>query len=133
MVSINVNVSDVRTALNEIDSNQIPDSTISQAIGFAEANIDKDDVSNTASDENVKDAVIMYAAYRAFTASPPQVRKEALDVKAEWNMEVYIEKLDERRKEALENIGVTEGGSSAAFTDSATPIFSDRNDLHDIY
>lgn len=133
MVSSNVSVSDVRTALNEIDTSQIPDSTISQAIGFAEANIDKDDVSNTAEDDDVDTAVTMYAAYRAFTASPPQTQKEAFDASASWDMKTYIEELKLRRKEAMENIGVTEGGTTAPFADSASPVFHDRNDLGNSY
>lgn len=111
-----VTAEDVRTALNEIDEQAIPNSTIEQKIAVAEVYIQQG-----TSDQNIEDhdayehAVIQKAALDAFTSSPPQVQRSAVDASVSWNVTEFIEQLEQRKDEALEMVGVSDGGTSAAF------------------
>lgn len=118
-----VTIDDVRTALNEIEAKQIPDSTITQAIAFAQIYVDGVAVIDRADDPEAYDmAVTMKAAERAFLASPPQTKRDALDTGAGWNMDAYIEVLAERVEEVLEPI-TDMGGVSAPFAESTDGVF----------
>lgn len=110
-----VTVSDVRTALNEIDESAIPDATIDQKIQMAKLRVDnRVDDSDVGTDE-YEHAITQKAAYDAFTASPAQTQRSAVDASVSWDVTTYIEELEKRKDEAMEELGVSESGSSAPF------------------
>lgn len=111
----NVSVSDVRTALNEVDASQLSDAVIQQKIDDAELDIDAPDPSLDDGEALRDRAVRQQAAFEAFTTSPPQTQKSAIEASASWNVELYMTELKDRMNDALASLGDTEGGTSAAF------------------
>lgn len=110
-----VEISDVRTSLNEIDASQIPDAVITQGLEYAKLELEN---GQTVSQEDYDYAVTMWAAHYAFNASPPQTQKSAIDLSAQWDVESYVQHLADRRDNAQERIGEGSGGTSAAIFDS---------------
>lgn len=115
-----VTVDDVREALNEIDDKAIPDSTIEQKLQIAKLQVkdhgvEKNESKPTEDITAYENAVIQYAAYEAFTSSPPQTQRSAVDTSISWNTSQYIKELKRRKDEALELTGSTRGGTSADF------------------
>ncbi|QLG30173.1 hypothetical protein HUG10_21535 (plasmid) [Halorarum halophilum] len=120
-------MSDVRTALNELDEDAIPDSVITQKIEQAETIVEGHGVKST--DDQFDYAVTQTAAYMAFTASPPMEQKRVLDASSSWNVDAYIENLKWQMDLALESAGGATGGTSAGIVGNTEGVIREADDL----
>lgn len=126
---MSVDIQDVRDALNDIDDRAIPDATIKQHLNFARLDlssrdIEEDDIVSVEGEDldSYDMALIHMAAYEAFTSSPPQVQRSAIDASVSWNVDNYIKQLHRRKSRALDLLKSPEGGKSAGFVDSANHL-----------
>lgn len=121
----NVDVASVRTAMNEVDAYEFPDDVIDQKIGEAEAIIEHAttiaEVDQTLYDMAVREV----AFYRTFTSAPAEMRQGALDLNVTYDAQTFVNRLKDRRDEALARIGVGVRGTSAAIADHTDGVFPD--------
>lgn len=122
-----VEIADVRTALNEIDAEAIPDSVITQKIDQSKLIIDDDVEDEVIGTDKYEFAVTQMAAYMAFNSSPAQTQKSAIDLSAEWDVASFLEYLENQRDQALEMVGATQGGTSAGFFKHTDGILDDSS------
>lgn len=99
-----VSIDAVRAALDDLEDKTIAESTIARALGAAETYIASIDVLPSASDEAIAEATIALAAYKAFSSSPAETRKEAAGVSKSVAAEAHMEDLREEADNALEVI-----------------------------
>lgn len=107
---------DVYTALGGIDAGEIPVETVEQVITFAEFEIGQraDSEGVVLTSEEAHHAVLYTAAHGAWTTSPSEVRRSALDSTTEWNVDSYESELVDRKVTAVRaaGIGVLHGGDA---------------------
>lgn len=129
--TINVTIDDVRTSLNGIGSEFIPDATIQQAIneeeltvlaelpdGWDEELADSLDGTSYEPADAVELLVQRRAARNAFHSSPAEVRRQALDAVVSMDIQAFRGLLNKNVEKAYELIGVPRGGEAAAFVDA---------------
>ena len=125
----NVDVAAVRTAMNEVDAFEFPESTISQKIGEAEAIIHHDlgdDGIADANQELYDMAVRDLAKWRTWMATPAEMRRGALDLNVTYDVQTYTNRLRDEKDESLARIGVSAAGASAAIADHTDGVFPDN-------
>lgn len=100
-----ITVDAVRRALNNVPASVISDATVQQAIDRAEV-IVGDEAESSASAAAKRVAVIDTAAHRTVisTSASFTEMKEALDLRAEVNVQTWIASLREDMEESLERI-----------------------------
>ena len=125
-VDSGVEISDVRTALNEVNAEEFPDSTIQAAIDAAELK-----VSATIEDPEELDSeklariVTDEAAYRTWSSAPAEIKTSALDLSVTYDAQGFKKTLRTRRDEAWELADTPSGGDSAAVLSQTDSVFDD--------
>lgn len=126
--TINVTTDDVRTSLNGIGSDFIPDATISQAISEEELTVlselpddwderltDKLEGTSHEPADAVELLVQRRAARNAFHSSPAEVRRQALDAVVSMDIQAFRGMLNSNVEKAYELLDLPQGGTSAPF------------------
>jgi len=123
-----VTIADVRTALNEVDATEFPDSTIDQKITQAEqvvvSGLTDDELADLAQDQ-YDQAVTQVAAYRTFTSAPAEMKRAALDLSVTYDVQTYVNNLEDDRDFWLGMVGAAKGGKSAPIADHTDGVFPD--------
>lgn len=123
-----VDVDDVRTELSDIPPSLISDSVIVDAIEdselFVSVELDDDWPDNLPKeiDEETKGGVESMlvkrrAARKAWTSSPAEVRRQAIDAVVSYDIQEFRGKLNSRVDEVYELMGIHQDGDRAAFAD----------------
>lgn len=125
----------IRTELNEIPAEMIPDGVIESAIADEEVVVAAElpDQSEWGSEEYPdisEDAVALLwkrrAAREAFHASPTEVRRQALDAVVSYDIQAFRGRLNKKVEKAYDILGLARGGSSAAFGTATRHLEGDR-------
>lgn len=123
IVDSGVTVADVRTALQEVDADAIPDSTIQAAIDDTEIHVGPNLPDDWESDDEITsrhvDNIVKHEAKKqAFNSAPMEVRVQALDAAVSMDIQAFRRQLTEDVEKAWSAIGHHRGGNSAAFIDA---------------
>lgn len=121
-----VTPSGVRTALNEADATEFPESTVAQKLSDAEGIVE-----HHLSDEELADldqgiyemAVRDLAAYRVWMASPAEMKRAALELTVTYDVQTFTNRLRDQRDAALARIGITNRGTSAGIADHTDGVW----------
>lgn len=121
-----VTPADVRTALNEIDATEFPQSTVEQKLGDAEAIVEHHLTSDEVAALNqgiYEMAVRDLAAYRVWMAAPAEMKRAALELTITYDVQTFTNRLRDQRDAALARIGITARGSSAPIADHTDGVW----------
>ena len=121
-----VTVADVRTALNEVNAAEFPDSTIQDAIDAAEVKVSRTfDTPSSRDAETLARIVTDEAAWRTWTSTPSEIKTRALDLSTTYDAQGFKKSLRTRRDEAWELADQSAGGDSAAILSQTDSVFDD--------
>lgn len=148
-ITHNVSTTDVRTALNNISADALPDATISDAIDDAKLHVesrlpadfesspfidlpDDWDEMTTSEQETWKqdriDSLVKHVAKRkAFNSSGAEVNVSAMEASVSLDINAFRGQLRRDVEQAWEAIGLVEPGDSTAFIDATGSVFDDNH------
>lgn len=136
--TINVTIEEVRTSLNGIGSDYIPDATVEQAIEEATLTVlaelpdgwdsllqERLEGTSYDPEDAVELLVQRRAARNAFHSTPTEVRRQALDAVVSMDIQAFRGMLNDNVEFAYELVDVPRGGKSAAFADATKSVFDE--------
>lgn len=136
--TINVTTEEVRTSLNGIGSDYIPDATVEQAIDEATLTVlaelpdgwdsllqERLEGTSYDPEDAVELLVQRRAARNAFHSTPTEVRRQALDAVVSMDIQAFRGMLNDNVEFAYELVDVPRGGKSAAFADATRSVFDE--------
>lgn len=98
-------VNDVQTALGDPDGTIYDPAVIERNLTRARVIVAGHADDDSATDGQLREAVIAVATHGTATASPMKTRKEAANVTKELNVESYLASLEDDKDEALNDVG----------------------------